>query len=147
MKKIISTLSLIFLVGTLAVSAQCCNGASTNKTKQTKEKSCCSATPKSNEVMAYYFHATRRCATCQAVEAVSKEAIKKYYGDKVVFKSINREEAQNKSLVEQYKISGTALLIIKGDKMVNLTNDAFLNARNNPDKLKNKLKSTIDSMM
>lgn len=147
MKKVISTLSLLFLVGTIAVLAQCCNGASTTNTKQLKETSCCFATPKSNDVKAYYFHATRRCATCQAVEAVSKEAIEKYYGDKVVFKSINRDEAQNKLLVTQYKISGTALLIIKGDKVVNLTNDAFLNARNNPDKLKNKLKSTIDSMI
>ncbi|MRT93510.1 nitrophenyl compound nitroreductase subunit ArsF family protein [Ancylomarina sp. 16SWW S1-10-2] len=146
MKKLISTLSLFLLVGIVAVSAQCCNESSTCNTAS-KTTSCCSATPKSNDVTAYYFHATRRCATCQAVEAVSKEAIKEYYGDKVVFKSINRDEAQNKSLVAQYKISGTALLIIKGDKMVNLTNDAFLNARNNPDKLKNKLKSTIDSMM
>lgn len=147
MKKLISTLSLIFLVGIMAVSAQCCSEATADKTTQVKEASCCSATLKSSEVKVYYFHATRRCATCEAVEAVSKEAIKEYYGDKVVFKSINIDEAVNKSLVAEYKISGTSLLIIDGDKMVNLTNDAFLNARSKPDKLKSKLKMTIDSMM
>ncbi|WP_372754997.1 nitrophenyl compound nitroreductase subunit ArsF family protein [Labilibaculum sp.] len=146
MKKLISTLSFILFMGIVAVSAQCCGGTTTANTSSCT-KTTCSENQKSAEVKAYYFHASRRCATCQAVEAVSKEAIKEYYGDKVTFKSINREEATNKSLVEQYKISGTALLIINGDEMVNLTNDAFLNARNNPDKLKSKLKSTIDSMM
>jgi len=81
------------------------------------------------------------------VEAVTKEAIKEYYGDKVTFESINREEEKDNPLVAKYKISGQTLLIINGDKKVDLTNNAFLNARTNPDKLKSKLKSTIDAMM
>jgi hypothetical protein len=148
MKKLINTLSLIFFAGVMAVSAQCCTGPTAdNSSTGTKTTACCANNQTSGEVKAYYFHATRRCATCQAVEAVSKEAIKEYYGDKVVFQSINRDEEKNKDLVSKYKISGTALLIVNGDKTVNLTNDAFLNARTNPDKLKSKLKSTIDSMM
>ena len=96
---------------------------------------------------AYYFHATRRCATCQSVEDVSKEAIKEYYGDKVTFESINRDEEKDNPLMIKYKVNGQTLLIVNGNREVNLTNDAFLNARNNPDRLKSKLKSTIDSMM
>lgn len=145
MKKLISTFSLLLIIGTMSLSAQCC-GSTTND-NSTSKTTCCSDAPKSSEVKAYYFHATRRCATCQAVETVSKEAIKEYYGDKVVFASINRDETQNKALVAQYKISGTALLIVNGDKSVNLTNDVFMNARNNPNKLKSKLKTTIDSML
>lgn len=145
MKKLISTLSFIFLFGIMSSSAQCCG--STTSDNPTTKTTCNAVTPKSSEVKAYYFHATRRCVTCEAVEAVSKEAIKEYYGDKVVFASINRDETQNKALVAQYKISGTALLIVNSDKTVNLTNDAFMNARNNPDKLKSKLKTTIDSML
>ncbi|MGQ1947580.1 nitrophenyl compound nitroreductase subunit ArsF family protein [Geofilum sp. OHC36d9] len=148
MKKLINTLSLIFFAGVMAVSAQCCNGATANDNSTgTKATACCANNQTSSEVKAYYFHTTRRCATCQAVEKVSKEAIKEYYGDKVIFQSINSDEDKNNELVSKYKISGTALLIVNGDKTVNLTNDAFLNARNNPDKLKSKLKSTIDSMM
>ncbi|MFH1000224.1 MAG: nitrophenyl compound nitroreductase subunit ArsF family protein, partial [Bacteroidota bacterium] len=98
-----------------------------------------------NEVKVYYFHATRRCETCLAVENVSIKAVEEYYGDKVFFESINRET--DKLLVNKYQISGQTLLIIKGDKKVDLTNDAFLNALSNPDKLKSKIKSTIDSMM
>ncbi|PKQ63470.1 hypothetical protein BZG02_08825 [Labilibaculum filiforme] len=145
MKKLISTLSILLFVGVVAVSAQCCKGATANNSSSTKVT--CDENQKTSEVKVYYFHATRRCATCEAVEAVSKEAVKEYYGDKVVFQSINREEEVEKALVAKYKISGTSLLIVKGDKMVNLTNDAFLNARSNPDKLKSKLKSTVDSMM
>ncbi len=145
MKKIISTLSLFLLVGVISVSAQCCNGATANNLTSTKVSSV--ENQKSSEVKAYYFHATRRCATCEAVEAVSKEAIKEYYGDKVTFESINTEEEKDNPLLKRYKISGTKLLIINGDKNVDLTNDAFLNARTNPAKLKSKLKSTIDSMI
>jgi len=144
MKRLISTLSLILFVGLVSVSAQCCN-----KTAATAEKStaCCSASESTSDVKAYYFHATRRCVTCKAVEEVSKAAVTEYYGDKVPFASINVDEEQNKALAEKYKVTGTALLIVDGDKTVNLTNDAFMNARTNPDKLKSKLKSTIDSML
>ncbi len=145
MKKLISTLSFLLFVGIVAVSAQCCSGS--KACSSSCSEVVCADSPKSSEVKAYYFHATRRCATCQAVEAVSKDAIKEYYGDKVSFESLNIETEKDNNLIEKYKISGTALLIVNGDKKVDLTNDAFLNARTNPDKLKSKLKSTIDSMM
>ena len=144
MKKLFSTLSLFFFLGAVAVSAQDSNSALAVNSISTEAVS--AKTQKTGEVKAYYFHGNVRCVTCEAVEAVSKEAIKEYYGNKVTFESINREEEKNKTLVEKYKVSGTALLIDNGEKTVDLTNDAFLNARTNPDKLKSKLKSTIDSM-
>lgn len=144
MKKIISFLGAILFMGTAVVSAQCCNST---KAGTAGSKIAFAEDKKTGEVKAYYFHATRRCATCEAVEAVTKETLKEYYGDKVIFESINREENKNNPLVKKYKISGQTLLIIDGDKKVDLTNDAFLNARTNPDKFKSKLKSTIDSMM
>ncbi|SMO67478.1 hypothetical protein SAMN06265379_104321 [Saccharicrinis carchari] len=144
MKSIINTLGFLLLMGLISVSAQCCKGTTTDNS--TDKKVTIPENAKSGEVKAYYFHSTRRCATCEAVETVSKEAITEYYGNKVTFESINREEEKNNTLVAQYKINGTALLITNGDKKEDLTNVAFLNARSNPDKLKSKLKSTIDSM-
>ncbi|MDD4644954.1 MAG: nitrophenyl compound nitroreductase subunit ArsF family protein, partial [Bacteroidales bacterium] len=69
----------------------------------------------------YYFHMTRRCATCQAVESVTEAAVKEYFADAlqkgiVTFKSVNLEEKANKSLVKKMKISGQALLVINGDE-------------------------------
>jgi len=145
MKKIISSFSFILFIGLVAVSAQ--NNSSAKEDQPTDAQVAVSENKNAGKVLVYYFHATRRCATCKAVEAVSKEAIKEYYGDKVSFESINREEEKDNPLLKKYKVSGQTLLIINGDKKVNLTNDAFLNARTNPDKLKTKIKKTIDSMM
>jgi len=100
-----------------------------------------------NEVFVYYFHATRRCATCEAVEATTQEALKEFYGTKVSFTSINREEESENPLLGKYKISGQTLLIVKGDKVIDLTSDAFMNARTNPDKFKAKIKEIIDPMI
>lgn len=100
-----------------------------------------------NELRAYYFHATRRCATCQAVESVVVEALKEFYGDKIVLQLINRDEEKENPLLAKYKVSGQTLLIVKGSKVINLTNDAFMNARSNPEKLKETIKVTIDPLM
>ncbi|MCF8380349.1 MAG: nitrophenyl compound nitroreductase subunit ArsF family protein [Bacteroidales bacterium] len=144
MKKIISILSFVFAAGLLSVNAQCC----AEKTPACdSEKTTTVQNQTKTDVQVYYFHATRRCATCEAVESVTKEALIEYYGDKVTFTSINREDEKDNPMIEKYKVSGQTLIIIKGDKVVNLTNDAFMNARTNPDKLKAKLKSTIDSMI
>jgi len=145
MKKIISSFSFILFIGLIAVSAQ--NNSSAKKNQPIDAQIAASENKNTGKVQVYYFHATRRCATCKAVEDVSKEAIKEYYGDKVSFESINSEEEKDNPLLKKYKVSGQTLLIINGDKKVNLTNDAFLNARTNPDKLKAKIKKTIDSMM
>jgi NDP-sugar pyrophosphorylase family protein len=147
MKRLISTLSFILFAGVVIVSAQCCNNAFADNSTSSKATAYFTETQKTGEVKAYYFHGNVRCVTCEAVEKVSKEAIQEYYGDKVTFESINRDEEKNKTLVAKYKVSGTALLIDNGKKTVNLTNDAFLNARTKPDKLKSKIKTTIDSMI
>lgn len=143
MKKIISTLGFVFALGVLAASAQCCSNpqSEANSTKAVSVDN-----KEATAVQVYYFHATRRCATCQAVETVTHETLKQYYGDKIVLKSINRDEEKDNPLMAKYKVSGQTLLIVKGDKAVNLTNDAFMNARTNPDKLKAKIKATIDSL-
>ncbi len=135
MKKVVSILSLMILVGMVAVSAQ------------NQNKEIASSNQDETSVKAYYFHATNRCVTCKAVEAVSIEVINESYADKVSLKIFNREKDENKALVEKYQISGQTLLIVKGDKVINLTNEAFLNARSNPEKFKLKLKSTLDSLL
>lgn len=143
MRMIIRALSFVFALGVLATTAHCCSypqsDANTAKTVSLENDD-------ATAVQVYYFHATRRCATCQAVETVTQEALKQYYGDKIVFKSINRDEEKDNPMIAKYKVNGQTLLIVKGDKVVNLTNEAFMNARTNPDKLKAKIKSTIDSL-
>lgn len=94
----------------------------------------------------YYFYATHRCPTCQAVETVTKETLKEFYGDKIVLQSYNFEEDANKGLVDKFQVSGQTLLIVKGDKKANLTDNAFMNAKAKPEMLKEKIRTTIESM-
>lgn len=105
-----------------------------------------SGSDKTSGVEVYYFHATNRCATCEAVEAVTREALKQYYGDQIGLKSINRDEDKDNAVMKKHKVAGQTLLILKGDKAVDLTNIAFMNALTKPEKLKAKIKETIDKI-
>ncbi|PLX13819.1 MAG: hypothetical protein C0597_11090 [Marinilabiliales bacterium] len=104
------------------------------------------------KVEIYYFHYTRRCVTCMAVENVTKEALEEIYtsqlkNEDIVFKTINLDEADSEEIAEKLNVSGQTLLIVAGDKKENITTDAFLNARSHPDKLKDILKSKIDPLL
>lgn len=136
MKRISVIISLITLILTpLSINAQ-----SIQKDSNTQ------VTNKSKVEM-YYFHYTRRCETCLAVEDVSKEAVKEIYGDKVKFSSYNLEETEGEKKGEEMGISGQTLIIISGDKKINLTNDGFMYARNKPEKLKKIIKENIDPLL
>lgn len=137
-------ISLVIITAGLSLTS--CNSKS-NKSTSSGEEVISKNFSSDGKVVAYYFHATRRCATCEAVEKVSKATLQEYYGSDVSFVSINREKDENADLVNYYKVNGQTLLIVKDDKIFNLTNNAFLNARTNPDKLKSKLKETIDPLL
>jgi uncharacterized protein (DUF4213/DUF364 family) len=159
MRSKLNVIGVSFLLGLSLIFVQSCNSKASNtekaedeccssaKKELAEDKPCCSQTVEEASATAYYFHATRRCATCQAVEKVSKEYIEANYAEKVTFISVNREEDQNKELVEKYEIAGQTLLFVFGDEVVNLTTEAFLNARSNPEKLEELIKSTIDARL
>ena len=76
-----STLMLL-----LAVSLSACNAQSSKEQK--------SVAADSGELQVYYFHFTKRCVTCNAVENETKAALEMYYASQVkegdlVFTSLN----------------------------------------------------------
>ena len=99
------------------------------------------------KVEAYYFHLTSRCETCKAVEAEAKKDLQSLYGGKVSFKSINLDDASSKVLAEKLQVSGQALLVVKGSKILNLTNDGFMYARKEPAKFKAVIKEKVDPLV
>lgn len=104
------------------------------------------------KVEAYYFHFTARCATCRAVEEQTKRNIEILYPRQVKdgtisFKALNLEEPDGKTLGEKLKISGQTVLIVSGNKKINLTNEGFLLVQSNPDKYKNIIKQKIDNLL
>jgi len=101
----------------------------------------------SAKVEAYYFHMSTRCVTCKAVEAEAKKNLESLYGGKVSLQAINLEDDANKAIVEKLKISGQTLLLVKGDVKINLTNEGFLYAVNNPEKFKSIIKEKVDGLL
>lgn len=104
------------------------------------------------KVEVFYFHFTRRCTTCNNVEKVSKEAVETLYAAQVktgeiTFKSINLDEKAGEAIGAKYKIEGQTLIVISGDKQVDLTDKGFLYANDSPAKLKAVIKKTVDGMI
>lgn len=99
------------------------------------------------KIEAYYFHNATRCTTCKTVEAEAKADLKELYGDKVTFKVLNLEEKSTDAIASKLKVSGQTLLVVKGDKQVNLTNEGFLYAVTNPEKFKNIIKEKVDPLV
>ena len=103
------------------------------------------------KVEVYYFHNTRRCTTCQAVESVTKNSLEELYPEQmkkgeIAFVSLNIEDDANEALARKLKVSGQTLLILKDGKKKDLTNDAFMYARTNPEKLKEKIQKAIGTI-
>ena len=111
-----------------------------------------SETVSSEELQVYYFHNTKRCATCNAVEDETKVALEMFYEGNMQdgtmnFTSLNLEDEEGEKMAQTLQVSGQTLLIVKGDSRVNLTNEGFMNARTNPTKFHEILKTQIDQLL
>jgi hypothetical protein len=128
----------------VAVSLSACNAQSSQDNKLTAVNT--------DDIGVYYFHFTKRCATCNAVETETKVALEMFYADEVkegdiAFTSLNLEEEYGKEMAKQFKVSGQTLMLVKGEEIVNLTNEGFMNARTKPDKFHEILRNNIDKML
>lgn len=96
-----------------------------------------------------YFHATNRCATCNAIENNALKTLDQNFKtemDKGVIKftSINVDESVNKALAERYKVAFSTLLLVNNDGAITeLSKSAFQYALTNPDKYAEILKAEI----
>lgn len=104
------------------------------------------------KVEVYYFHNTSRCVTCKTVEAEAKQDIETLYPDFIKkgdmsFTSLNLEEENGKSVAKKLDVSGQTLLLVRGEKKIDITNEGFLYARTNPAKLKKIIKEKVDQLL
>jgi phage portal protein BeeE len=112
----------------------------------------CNAQPQKKEatasprIEAYYFHNATRCVTCKTVESEAKADLESLYGNQVTFKALNLEDEATKPIAKKLGVSGQTLLVVKGDKKVNLTNQGFMYARTNPAKFKAIIKEKVDKL-
>lgn len=121
----------------------------TNSLRAQKSNSPSANASGSTEV--YYFHFTRRCTTCRAVETETQKALNTLYAaalksGKITFRSVNLDEDASKAPAAKCKAEGQSLLIVSGNKRIDLTDVAFMYAGSKPEKLKEALKKAIDPL-
>ena len=141
MKRIIG---LLFLLA-MTTGIFSCN------TNTSKASGGSSAIETGKNITVYYFHFTRRCMTCNNVEKVSKEAVETQFATQVkngeiTFKSVNLDEKEGEAIGAKYKIEGQTLIVISGDKRVDLTDKGFLYANDSPEKLKAEIKKAVEGL-
>jgi hypothetical protein len=143
------TLKPSFLLMFVALILFGCNAPTTDK--QTSDNQTIENVI-SDDIQIYYFHNTKRCATCNAVEDETLMALELFYKENIEagtieFTSLNLEEEEGETMSQTLQVSGQTLLIVKGETQVNLTNDGFMNARTNPSKFHEILRTQIDNLL
>lgn len=135
---------LVLLMASFAVAS--CQGKANNQSDNSIEAD--SGSP----VTIYYFHGEHRCPTCIAIENETRAAMeinlkKEVENGKVELQVLNADEGRNKQICEKYGVYGSTLLLVKGNKTVNLTNMAFSNARRNPDQFREELANEVKKLI
>jgi len=103
------------------------------------------------DVNVYYFHFTRRCATCMAVEENARKAIESLYPNELntgeySFASLNLDDAGTKEIADRLGVGGQSLIVVRGEKKVDITGSAWM-AAHDPEKMKAEIKSGIDKIL
>ena len=132
------TFALVKMLGSFSCNAQTSKKADAKSSASTK-------------VEVYYFHFTARCATCHAVEDNSKAAFESLYQYKVkkgdyTFKGLNLDDASSKAIAEKLGVGGQTLLVVCGDKKVDITSQGFMYAHD-PDKIKEEIKKAVEKVL
>ncbi len=109
----------------------------------------------SAKIMAYYFHGSFRCYTCNLMENYSREAIETNFKDplaagKLEFKAVNVEDRGNEHFVNDYKLYTKSLILsmVKDGKEVKSKNlDKIWELARNKQKFVDYLTNEINGFM
>lgn len=134
------------LILLLAIFFIACGNKTENKQTENQAQKQTITTTDDSVVNVYYFHGKQRCKTCIAVGDLAKKTIEETYAgnNKVKFIEVDTSDKQFENLVNTYEVSWNALIIAKGDNSVDITEQAFANALNNPDVLSDLIKKEIN---
>lgn len=117
-KTFTTAILLLFVIGSLAVMAL----------RERGEARAASETPAATDAAAVsadtvsvtYFHGSKRCKTCMDIEARTKAAVEAAVASeiaegRVLFRSVNVEEAANAHYVKDYGLTFSTVVVSRGD--------------------------------
>lgn len=73
--------------------------------------------PAQDKVIAYYFHNTKRCATCLKIEQLAEEALRERFADafesgRLQWRELNMEKPANARFVEEYQLVASSVVLV-----------------------------------
>ncbi len=73
--------------------------------------------PRTHKVIAYYFHNTKRCMTCNKIERLAEEALREQFAEPLEtgvleWRVVNMEEPPNTHFVHDYQLVASSLVIV-----------------------------------
>lgn len=98
----------------------------------------------SGRVEVLYFHGKKRCATCNAIEQLTKETVEGLGRRDVTVRIL--EIGQNEELAQRYGVAWSSLLVVRGDSVRDLTRMGFSLARSRPEEFRARLTETVTQL-
>lgn len=70
-----------------------------------------------HKVIAYYFHNTQRCMTCNKIERLAEQALREQFAEplekgEVEWRVVNMEEPPNTHFVQDYQLVASSLVLV-----------------------------------
>lgn len=70
-----------------------------------------------HKVIAYYFHNTQRCMTCNKIERLAEQTLRERFADALKsgaleWRTVNMEEPPNTHFVEDYQLVASSLVLV-----------------------------------
>jgi ATP-dependent protease HslVU (ClpYQ) ATPase subunit len=99
----------------------------------------------------YYTHSTNRCAGCKAIEKETLKTLNTQFkqqleNGEIAVHIINIDLKKNKTIVDQFKVWGSSLFIVKNsdsEHKIDLTKEGFALARTKPEEFHVVVAKTI----
>ena len=110
---------------------------------EAKEETKISENTVQTDIQLIQFHTEHRCITCNNIEKLSKETITG--NEAISFVLYNVDDEKNAKVAEQFEATGTSLYLYnsKTKATKDLTEMAFMYAKNEGDKFKTELQKEI----
>jgi hypothetical protein len=113
-KVILRVVLLAFVAA--AIGTMFLRDRASSSSSQAASKTMAAPAPEGSGFVAYYFHGTRRCPTCRAIEAQAQETINTRFAEEVrqgrlTWAAVNLEDIGNDHYATDYGVTGSTLVI------------------------------------